>query len=84
MRQGPLKGGTCVWRFAESGMGPLEIALETWLCFAAPHKHMIVDFVVTSARTNSNVPAVGISLRLLGTLTLGAKRSKLDANIRTS
>jgi hypothetical protein len=52
--------------------------------FAAPHKHMGVDLTVTCARRNSNVPAVGGLLPLYGSLALGVRQVKLDADIRTS
>jgi hypothetical protein len=54
-----------------------------WLCFMAPHRHL-VDVLVTSARTNTNVPHIGARLPLLGSLALGAEHSKLNANLRTS
>jgi hypothetical protein len=55
----------------------------------APHRHLIVDVTVTSARTNTNVPPIGARLPLLGNLALGAQHgimelSKLDADLRTS
>jgi hypothetical protein len=55
-----------------------------WLDFPAPHKHLVVDVTVTSARTNSNVPAVGASLPLLGSLAMGAQQTKLDIDFRTT
>jgi hypothetical protein len=30
-----------------------------WLDFMAPHRHLVVDVTVTSARTNTNVPRIG-------------------------
>jgi hypothetical protein len=50
----------------------------------APHKRLVVDVTVTSARTNSSVPAVGASLPLHGSLALGAQQAKLDVDLRTS
>jgi hypothetical protein len=35
-----------------------------WLDFATPHKYLVVDVAVTSARTNSSVPVVGAPLPL--------------------
>jgi hypothetical protein len=45
-----------------------------WLDFAAPHKHLVLNVIVTSARTNSNVPAVGASLPLIGSLAMRARK----------
>jgi hypothetical protein len=42
------------------------------------------DATVTSARTNSNVPAVGAPLSLPHNLAMGAQQARLDADIRTS
>jgi hypothetical protein len=39
---------------------------------------------VTSARTNTNVPHIGIGLPLPGSLALGAQQGKLDSDFRTS
>jgi hypothetical protein len=50
----------------------------------APHRHLIVDVTVTSARTNTNVPRVGARLTLPGSLALGAQHGKLEADLRTS
>jgi hypothetical protein len=55
-----------------------------WLDFMAPHRHLVVDVTVTSARTNTNVPCTCARLPLLGSLALGAEHRKLDADIRTS
>jgi hypothetical protein len=49
----------------------------------APHRHLIVDLTVTSARTNTNVPRIGARLPLRGSLALGAQHGKLDADLRT-
>jgi hypothetical protein len=50
----------------------------------APHRHLVVDVTVTSARTNINFPRIGARLPLLGSLALGAQHGKLDADLRTS
>jgi hypothetical protein len=42
-----------------------------WLDFMAPHRHLVIDVTVTSARTNTNVPRVGARLPLPGSLALG-------------
>jgi hypothetical protein len=49
----------------------------------APHRHLVVDVTVTSARTNTNVPHIGALLSLPGSLALGAEQGKLDADLRT-
>jgi hypothetical protein len=54
-----------------------------WLDFMAPHRHLVVDVTVTSARTNTNVPHVGARLPLPGNLALGARHGKLDVDLRT-
>jgi hypothetical protein len=48
-----------------------------------PHRHLVVDVTVTSARTNTNVPRIGACLPLPGSLALGAQHGKLDAGLRT-
>jgi hypothetical protein len=50
----------------------------------APHRHLVVDVTVTSARTNTNVPRIGARLPLHGSLALGAQQGKLDADLRIS
>jgi hypothetical protein len=50
----------------------------------APHRHLVVDVTVTSARTNTNVPRIGARLPLHGNLALRAQNGKLDADLRTS
>jgi hypothetical protein len=50
----------------------------------APHRHLVVDVTVTSARTNTNVPHICDRLPLPGTLALGAQHVKVDADLRTS
>jgi hypothetical protein len=49
----------------------------------APHRHLVVDVTVRSARTNTNVPRMGVRLPLPGNLALGAQHGKLDADLRT-
>jgi hypothetical protein len=49
----------------------------------APHRHFVVDVMVTSARTNTNVPRINARLPLPGSLTLGAQHGKIDADLRT-
>jgi hypothetical protein len=55
-----------------------------WLDFTAPHRHLVVDVTVTSARKNTNVPNIGSRLLLPGSLALGAQQGKLDANLSTA
>jgi hypothetical protein len=55
-----------------------------WLDFMAPHRHLVVDVTVTSARTNTNVPRRGAHLSVPGSLALGAHHGKLDVDLRTS
>jgi hypothetical protein len=50
----------------------------------APHRHLVVDVTVTSARTNTNVPQISAHLPLPGRLALGVHHGKLDADLRTS
>jgi hypothetical protein len=53
-----------------------------WLDFMAPHRQLVVDVtVVTSARTNSNVPRIDARLPLPSNLALGAQHCKLDADL---
>jgi hypothetical protein len=40
--------------------------------FMAPHRHLVVDMTITSARTNTNVPRICARLPLPGSLALGA------------
>jgi hypothetical protein len=54
-----------------------------WLDFMAPHRHLVVDVTVTSARMNTNVPRIGARLPLPGSLAVGAQHSKIDADLRT-
>jgi hypothetical protein len=53
------------------------------LDFMAPHRHLVVDVTVTSARTNTNVPRSSAHLPLPGSFALGAQHGKLDADFRT-
>jgi hypothetical protein len=55
-----------------------------WFDFMAPHRHLLVDVTITSARTNTNVPRVGARLPLPGSLALGTQHGKLDADLRTT
>jgi hypothetical protein len=55
-----------------------------WLDFMAPHRHLVVDVTVTSARTNTNVPCTCARIPLHGSLALGAHHGKTDADLRTS
>ena len=50
----------------------------------APHRHLVVDVTVASARTNTTVPRIGARLLLSYRLALGAQHGKLDADLRTS
>jgi hypothetical protein len=50
----------------------------------APHRHLVVDVMVKSALTNTNVPHIGALLPLPGSLALRAEQGKLDADLRTS
>jgi hypothetical protein len=50
----------------------------------APHRHLVVDVTVTSARTNTNVPQIGARIPFPGSLALGAQEGKLDADLCTS
>jgi hypothetical protein len=52
--------------------------------FMAPHRHLVVDVTVTSARKSTNVSRVSASLPLPGSLALEAQHIKLDADLRTS
>jgi hypothetical protein len=55
-----------------------------WLYFAAPHKQLVMDYTVTSARTNSNVPSMGASLPFPCSQAIWAQQTKLDADLRIS
>jgi hypothetical protein len=81
-----LRAGTCGWRSPTFGRELLEIVLGdvVWLDLMAPHRHLVIDVTVTSARTNTNVLPIGARLPLLGSLALGAQHVKLDADLRTS
>jgi hypothetical protein len=50
-----------------------------WLDFIAPHRHLVVDVTVKSARTNTNVPR----LPLPRSLALGAQHGKIYADLCT-
>jgi hypothetical protein len=55
--------------------------LSSWL--RSPHRHLVADVTVTSARTNINVPRIGARLPISGSLALGAQHAKLDADLCT-
>jgi hypothetical protein len=61
---GHLMGGTCVIRIRPKASRdrPWDVV---WLHFAAPHNCLVVYVTITSARTNSNVLAVGAPLAVL-------------------
>jgi hypothetical protein len=59
-------------RRIRSGASQYRHGNVVWLEFLAPHRHLIVDVTVTSARTNTNVPRIGARLPLPGSLALGA------------
>jgi hypothetical protein len=52
--------------------------------FIVPHRNLVADVTVTSARTNTNVHCVGARLPSPGSLSLGAQHSRFDADLRTS
>jgi hypothetical protein len=54
-----------------------------WLDFMAPHRHLVVDVTVISARSNTNVTRIGVCFLLPGSLALGAQHGKFDADLRT-
>jgi hypothetical protein len=55
-----------------------------WLDFMAPHRPLVVFAAITSARTNTDVPCIGVRLPLPGSVALGAHHGKLDADLHTS
>jgi hypothetical protein len=68
-------------------MRPPEIAVGIscgWILRLCIYKHLVVEVTVTSARTNSNVPAVGASFPLRGSLVMGAQHVKIDVDLRNS
>jgi hypothetical protein len=67
-----------------SGSSTYRPRVVVWLDFMAPHRHLVVDVTVTSARTNTNVPHICAHLPPPCSLALGARHSKLDADLRTS
>jgi hypothetical protein len=71
-------------RRIRSGVSQDRLGDVVWLDFVAPHRHFVVDVTVTSARTNTNVPHIGDRLPLPGSLALGARKGKLDADLSTS
>jgi hypothetical protein len=54
-----------------------------WLDFMAPHRHLVADVTVISARTNTNAPRGGARFPLPGSLALGAQHSNLDVQPTT-
>jgi hypothetical protein len=50
----------------------------------APHRYLVVDVTVNSARASSNVPTVGAPLPLPGSLATGSQHGKLDVDLRSS
>jgi hypothetical protein len=50
----------------------------------APHRRLLVDVTVTSARTNTNVHGTCARFPLPGSPVFGAQEGKLDADLRTS
>jgi hypothetical protein len=87
LKRGLLRGGTCGWRSTVFGQ---EASRDRHgdvvrLDFMAPHRHLVVDVTVTSARTNTNVPCtIEARLPLLGSLALGVQKpGKLDADLHT-
>jgi hypothetical protein len=71
-------------RCIRSGASRVRQGDVVWLYFMAPHRHLVVDMTVTSARTNTNVPRICARLPFPGSLALGAQHGKLDADLRTS
>jgi hypothetical protein len=47
----------------------------------APHRHLVVDVTVTSARTNTNVSRIGACLPFSGSLALRDQHGKIDADL---
>jgi hypothetical protein len=70
-------------RRSRSGASRDRLGDVAWLNFMAPHRHIIVDVTVTSARTNPYVPRIRARLPLPGSLSLGAQHGKLHADLRT-
>jgi hypothetical protein len=71
-------------RRIRSGASPDRHEYVVWLDFKAPHRHLLLDETVTSARTGTEVPYIGARLPLPGSLALGAHHGKLDAPLCTS
>jgi hypothetical protein len=49
----------------------------------APHRHLVVDVTVTSARANTSVPQIGARLPFPASLAFGARQSKLVSDLWT-
>jgi hypothetical protein len=67
---GAVKGRELRWEVRQIQYGasrdrPGDVV---WLDFAAPHKHFVVDVLVTSTGMNFNIPSVGAPLPLLEAL----------------
>jgi hypothetical protein len=85
LEAGATKGRDLRWEILRIRSGAYRDRLGdvVWLDFKAPHRH-IVDVTVASACTNtSRVPHIGAHLPLSGSLALGARHGKLDADLRT-
>jgi hypothetical protein len=50
----------------------------------APHRHIVVDVTVASARTKTNIPQLSACVPLPGSFALGAQHGKFNADLRTS
>jgi hypothetical protein len=71
-------------RRTRSGASRDRHGAVVWLDFMAPHRHLVVDVTVTSARMNTNVPRIGARLPPPGNLALGAQHGKIDVDPRSS
>jgi hypothetical protein len=71
-------------RRIRSGASRYRLGDVAWLDFMAPHRHLVVDVTVTSARTNTIVPQIGARLPFPGSNTSEAQQGKLEAGLRTS
>jgi hypothetical protein len=80
-----LRERTCIWRFAKSGVGPLEIALMWMLCgwILRPRISSWLWTLLSpaSVRTNCNVLCVWAPVPLRGIMATGGQQAKLDADI---
>jgi hypothetical protein len=71
-------------RRIRSGASRDRLGDVVWLEFMTPHRHLVVDVTLASARTSTNVPRIGARLPLPGSLAFGAHLGKLDADLRIS